>query len=96
MENTKATVDKIVEIVKSDKFKEAERLMKMVAKLKDTVKKFCQDNELKVIITDKSKLEFKTRTAQRLDPKKIPVDLIETCYTDTETWLSYYESRTNN
>jgi hypothetical protein len=88
-----AYVDKLVVLTRSPEFLKAERLMKLVTKYKDDVKKFCHENNIHSIETENGKVEFKLRSQMYLNKHKIDPDIVENAMDVRDVWLAYYEPK---
>ena len=55
----KKKVDAITEILHSEAYKEADKLIKRLIKMKDEVKKYCEKNDIITLEGDNGKVEFK-------------------------------------
>ena len=89
----KKKVDTITEILNSEAYKEADKLIKRLTKMKDEVKKYCEKNDITTLEGEKGKVEFKLKNQRRVDTSLIDEELREEITVEVAVWLSYYETK---
>ena len=89
----KKKVDTITEILNSEAYKEADKLIKRLTKMKDEVKKYCEKNDITTLEGYKGKVEFKIRNQRRVDPALLDDEVREEATVDIPVWLGFYEKK---
>ena len=86
-------VDIITEILNSEAYKETDKLIKRLTKMKDEVKKYCEKNDITTLEGDKSKVDFKIRKQRKVDTSLIEEELREEITVEISVWYSSYETK---
>ena len=89
----KKRVDTISDILNSEAYKEADKLVKRLSKMKDEVKKYCEKNDITTLEGDKGKVEFKLKYQRSVDPALLDDEVREEATVDISVWLGFYEKK---
>ena len=89
----KKKVDTITKILNSEAYKEADKLIKRLTKMKDEVKKYCEKNDITTLEGYKGKVEFKIRKQRRVDASLLDDEIREEITVELPIWYSYYENK---
>ena len=89
----KKKVDTITEILNSEAYKEADKLIKRLTKMKDEVKKYCEKNDITTLEGDKGKVDFKIRNQRRVDASLLEDEVREEITVELPIWFSFYEKK---
>ena len=89
----KKKVDTITEILNSEAYKEADKLIKRLTKMKDEVKKYCEKNDITTLEGDNGKVDFKIRKQRRVDASLLDDEVREEITVELPIWYSYYENK---
>ena len=84
-------IDIVTDILESEEYKTADKLMKRVAKMKEDIKKYCQETKVTNIETEKSKVFFHVRKQNRLDATLLDPELVDKATKETQVWYCNYE-----
>ena len=89
----KKKVDTITDILNSEAYKEADKLIKRLTKMKDEVKKYCENNDITTLEGYKGKVEFKIRNQRRVDASLLEDEVREEITVELPIWFSFYEKK---
>ena len=89
----KKKVDTITDILNSEAYKEADKLIKRLTKMKEEVKKYCEKNDITTLEGDKGKVEFKIRNQRRVDASLLEDEVREEITVELPIWFSFYEKK---
>ena len=89
----KKKVDTITEILNSEAYKEADKLIKRLTKMKEEVKKYCEKNDITTLEGDKGKVDFKIRNQRRVDASLLEDEVREEITVELPIWFSFYEKK---
>lgn len=80
-------LNKYAELIQSEEYRNADKLIKDTAKLIDYVKEYCQEEELTVIKTDKYLLKFDLKPRYIFGQKQVPDEIYEEYRKEGHTWV---------
>ena len=89
----KKKVDTITDILNSEAYKEADKLIKRLTKMKEEVKKYCEKNDITTLEGDKGKVDFKIRNQRRVDASLLDDEVREEITVELPIWFGYYEKK---
>jgi len=89
----KKKVDTITDILNSEAYKEADKLIKRLTKMKEEVKKYCEKNDITTLEGDKGKVDFKIRNQRRVDASLLEDEVREEITVELPIWFSFYEKK---
>ena len=89
----KKKVDTITKILNSEAYKEADKLIKRLTKMKEEVKKYCEKNDITTLEGDKGKVDFKIRNQRRVDASLLEDEVREEITVELPIWFSFYEKK---
>ena len=89
----KKKVDTITDILNSEAYKEADKLIKRLTKMKEEVKKYCEKNDITTLEGDKGKVEFNFRKQRRVDNNLLDEEVREEATVEIPIWFGYYEKK---
>ena len=84
-------IDLVANILESKEFKDADKLLKHVNKMKDDIKKYCQKNEIMELKTEESEVTFYKRNVNKLDGSLLDPEIREKATIVSEMWMVNYK-----
>jgi ribosomal protein L22 len=86
----KKKIDEVSNILETEEYKKADQLLKRVNKMKEDIKKHCQDNDLTKMSGTTGKVEFKLRSSNRVDASLLDPEILEEVTIQSISWLSFF------
>ena len=78
----------LAKALNSENYKKADRLIKLVNRMKEDVKKYCQENNITEYEMDEAKVKYLVRSSSRVDPNLLDPDVWIEATIESPVWIA--------